>query len=269
MTTFAEAILDLARVLGDVIEGAATGGSTTSLTDTNKITKRSGVLSPGTLWLLDCAQASLEGLVLTITGHDKNTVSFTTLPQTVTANDTYALLDGMKFMRSHLEAAVNLAVAALDEFTQYYTDAAFVTVANQQDYTLPTGIQNIVGVEIARSKTTPYKFREHRGWRELADGTLRFRRRIPPLDDFLIRLAYNSKHARLEAVTDEINAGVNPTRLTYEAAVWAWTKYIERVDELAADDQAPMYLNAATAEMNRQAAHRITRESRPVMTAGW
>lgn len=269
MTTFAQATLALARVVGDVIDGVADSGSTTTIVDAENITARSGSLINGTVWLLDCTQATIEGLLRVINKHDRNTITFEALAATITAADTFAILSGENFKKRHLEAAINLALTDLPEYTQYYEDASFITVANQEDYTIPAGKANLVSVEIAHATSTPFYYREHHGWKETADGKLRFVHHTPSVAGYRIRLGYNGPHAALAAVTDTLAPGINLARLSYEAAVWAWRKYIERVDELPADDQAPMYLNNAIALTAAQDTHKLKRESMAVITAGY
>jgi len=71
-------------------------------------------------------------------------------------------------------------------------------VANQEEYTLPTGVDNLVSVEIAAAAAEPYGWVESLHWRETAGGKLRFISGWQPgLAGYKMRLSYNDKHPRL------------------------------------------------------------------------
>lgn len=266
MTTFAETTLALAEVLGEVLKGTADSDSdATKLVDAD-LHARSGSLAHGTLWMLS---GNLSGLVIEITKHAQNTLHFATQGSAVAENDKYAVFTGEKFRLRHLEAAVNLALAELPRYTQDYEDASFVTVANQEEYTLPAGVVDVVRVEIAKRTTSPYHYSMHRCWNETHAGKIRFYAYVPAISGRRIRLGYNSLHPEMDSPSDTLDPGVNLSRLKHEAAAWAWRKYLGRLDKLDADEMVPQSINAARAKAAQQESHMLKRETKLPSLAGW
>ena len=117
--------------------------------------------------------------------------------------------------------------------TVIYTDASFVTVANQEDYTLPSGIYNIREVEIAMQTNPPYYYQKHYHWIEI-DGVIRFKTGYAPTTTGdLIRLTYIVPPAELDDDADTISDYVHPDRLKWTAAVDALLRNIPATGEHA------------------------------------
>jgi len=140
MTTLADMMLEVARHTTAIIgEGTATGGSTTTLIDTNDLTEINGYWTGGTLFLKSCTQTDLNGTVTPITKFGTNTVTVGTLSKTITAGDTYAVVD-KEFNRLELKNAV-LSVLRSRKVQQY--DESLTVVSGQTEYTLPAGVKEI------------------------------------------------------------------------------------------------------------------------------
>lgn len=267
MTTLAEATRALAGVLGDVRTGKADSGTTSTLVDAAQ-TARAGILSPGTLWLIDCTQPDIEGLSVAITKHDRNTLHFATLSKTITAADEYAAFEGSKFEKHNLVKAINSALGDLPQHTTYNT--ATPTVAGQEEYSLPTGVSNVVSVEIALDTNTPVKkYSRHRHWNETDAGKLRFLAYVPALTGYTIRIGYNSAHAERFADADVLNPGVKLERLKYEAAAHALTDYLIRLDKQPSDDLITQAIQNALDRANAQESHNVLRESKQPTLGAW
>lgn len=191
MTTLNEATLALARVLGDVFSGVAdTGGSTTTLID-ERLTDKAGSLQNGTLWFLS---GDLDGVCARVEKHSAGKLTFPA--QGIVPDGLRYAVAKPQFPKHLLEQAMGLALGELPEHT--LEDITLVTVANQEEYTLPTGVANLVSVEIATAAADPYSWVESLHWRETAGGKLRFISGWQPgLAGNKMRLSYNDKHPRL------------------------------------------------------------------------
>lgn len=224
MATLASATLDLARILGAVVEGAATGGSTTTLIDTNfpRIAPPDDTYNRGTIWLIACTQTALNGTTAIITDWAQSTytVTFAALSKTITAGDTYALID-RDFPRDVLRRSVNMALQSLGGLTDEYDNASLVTVANQMAYTLPAGVYNIKRVDVATSSSSPYDYVTNYHWSEV-DGKIVFDvGHEYGTAGYQIRLFYQVQPTEATADTTSISNYYHPDLLKWTAAVHA------------------------------------------------
>lgn len=266
MATLFDATLALAEVMGDVWYGVADSGTTGKLVDA-AMQDRAGLLAPGTLFIINATENDLDKSLVEILRHDQNTLYFATLSKTITAGDTFAAFEGHMVGKRHLIKAINQALQDLKQFTQ--DDASTVTVANQEEYTLPAGVTNVVSVEIAKSLTAPYSYSEHRCWKETAAGKLRFYAHTPAIAGYKIRISYNTPHPELSAASDTLKPGINLERLKYEAASYAWRDYILRLGKKPADELYTEAIQEAIDRANAIESHNILRVSRKPSLAGW
>lgn len=225
MATLASATLDLARVLGNVIEGAATAGAVTYLRDSNlpRTAPPDDAFNRGTIWFKSCTQTALNGLTAIVTDWDQSDVQFTFATQaaTITAGDTYAFID-RDWPRDVLRRSVNDAMTTLGGLPDEYTLATFVTVANQMTYTLPAGVYNVKKVEVASSTSSPYYYIPNYHWEEI-DGNIRFLEGHEyPLAGYLIRLTYVVNPTEVTTDTGSISSYYHPDVLKWTAAVNAY-----------------------------------------------
>lgn len=222
MTTLNEATLALARVLGDVFSGVAdTGGSTTTLED-ESLKAKVGSLQDGTLWFLS---GDLDGVCTRVEKHSAGKLTFPA--QGIKPDGLRYAVTKPQFPKHLLEQAMGLALGELPEHT--LEDLTLVTVANQEEYTLPTGVFNLVAVEIASSATAPYQYVESLHWRETAGGKLRFISGWQPvIAGFKMRISYNDDHPRLPH--DDLDAAKqlrdeDDGDLTADEHAEAWVDY--------------------------------------------
>jgi len=144
MPTVADMEMEVARFVGSrsglvYTEGAATAGSTTSLTDTNNLTEPGGMWSGGTLFLKTCTQTALSGTVVNVLTFLENKLTFGTLSKTITSGDTYGLVS-KDF--SHLELK-NAVLGVLRSKNAMMLNEATAVVSGQTSYTLPAGVKGI------------------------------------------------------------------------------------------------------------------------------
>lgn len=218
MTTLASATLDLARLITNVIESTATGGSATTLLDTS-ITEEDDHFNGGTIWVLSGNNA---GKSRTITDWAKTTGTYTfaTMTSSNAAGNLYAACVS-DYPRSALIQSINKALRSIGGIPTLYTHSTFVTVAGQEAYTLPEGVTKVVKVEIAMMTTAPYHYVPHYGWRQIGTQLLFDTERAWGESDYLIRLTHIAEPAWLDEDTDEISDYVHIDRLTWKAAVHA------------------------------------------------
>ena len=225
MATLYSATLDLARILGNVMESVTSAaGTTTTLIDTTmpRVQPPNDAFNYGTLWFISGA---LAGYTAVVTDWVLATSTFTFVnPMTVAAapgsGSRYAFCD-RDWPRDVLRQAVNMALQTIGGVPDIYTLATFVTVANQEDYTLPATVYNVKKVEIATSTTSPYYYAPHYHWREI-DGVIKFDTNTAPTSaGYLIRLTYEVQPAELDDDADTISDYVHPDRLKWTAAVHA------------------------------------------------
>lgn len=222
MATLFSATLDLAKILGNVIESVTSGaGTTTTLVDTNfpRTAPPDDAYNYGTLWFIT---GDLAGKTAVVTDWTQSSKTFTFATQTAApgASKRYAFLD-KDYPRDVLRQAVNMALQTIGGVPDIYTLSTFVTVANQEDYTLPAGVYNVKKVEIATSTTTPYYYAPHYHWREI-DGVIKFDTNTAPTSaGYLIRLTYVVQPSELDDDADTISDYIHPDLLKWTAAVHA------------------------------------------------
>lgn len=139
MTTLAEVGLQIARMLGEVMDGASTGGSSSGLIDTVNLTQTAGYWDGGTLWILSGTHSGKMVPVLSFSG---NKLTIDDLGSTI-SGATYAVARG-HFPLRILKMGVNSALAE----TQRVDLDTSVSVSDEDSVTLPAGIGEVVGVEI-------------------------------------------------------------------------------------------------------------------------
>jgi hypothetical protein len=133
----------VARELGVLQEGTATGGSTTTLIDTVYLTQDDDFWNGGTVWVTydaGAAAAAPEGEWARITDHvsTTKTITCTAVTAAIAAADLYAVADS-EYKRGDIVSQINRSLADMGEII--YTDTTTITTADDQtEYTLPTGL---------------------------------------------------------------------------------------------------------------------------------
>lgn len=194
MTALFDATLALAGELGGLYDGQAGEDCSTTVLADGDLRAKASSLQYGTLWL---KTGNLAGISLPISLHSAGKLTFPQQGKAPTLGDLYSVLPP-RFPLHLLKRSVNQALQDILKFTQDYNDASFVTVAEQQEYTLPTGISGLVMVEVARWAADPWFWEESLHWRETAGGKLKFISGWQPvLAGCRIQLSYNTKHPKL------------------------------------------------------------------------
>jgi hypothetical protein len=214
MTTLFDATFRLAGFLMILWESEATAQDHHTLTDT--LMDASEDVIGGTLWMLS---GHLAATAIKVTGRTSATVlTIPTQTADIDVGDHYAL-SNKDFPRGTLRRAVNEALRELAP--NIAEDETLVTVAGDETYTLPTGVQNVLEVWQATETSTPYHYQQLFHWDEL-NGELQFPERYAPaLAGYKLKILYRAAHEDLDADSDELPADVGADLVHWQAAVWA------------------------------------------------
>ena len=179
----------------DIRQSTATGGTTTTLVDTVGLIQPNDHWLGGTLWILSGGYA---GTVKKITDSalSGNSITFSALTSAISAGIDYVVL-GPDVTYANLVMAIN---QALREITVEHVDKTLVGVNGTYEYTLPTDVTRVVGVDLYRSDTL-YKSTH---WSETEEGKIKFDRGYSPCDDDAIWLHYLETHGDLETDAEEV-----------------------------------------------------------------
>lgn len=256
--TLGNATFDLAsEVAPGIIESEATSdgaaGKTTLVDNSLPITApEDDHYNKGTIWFLDCSLTSLNGTskvvtdFATVTG--TSTYTFAAANAQTKSGDKYAVANSI-YPRYVLRRAINLAVADIGNVDQQST--SLTTVANQSSYTLPTGVYNVVKVEIAQDTSDPYDYMQVYHYQEI-NGQLQFLPgHQPMLTGYIIRLTYNAPLAELNDDSDTLPNLLNRSwlRWTSKAHALRWRLREVKEDEV----NLKQMLNEGIAEAEKRA----------------
>jgi len=215
-----DVMLSVAKTLGGVVQSTATAGSTLYLTDST-LGANAEQYNGGTLFI---TSGSNSGAIRTVSTFIENKFTWTDAFTTpISAGVTYAAVNET-FPRFVLSQGINEVLQ-----NTYITliDETLVTVAEQEDYTLPTGVNDVRRVEIATNDTAPYTYKPSHYWEEM-NGTLRFYTNAPGDDAKKIRLFYAGCHGAL-AETGTVNAAIDRDWLIWAAVAWIYRNLIQNI----------------------------------------
>lgn len=242
----------VAREIGILKEGVATGGSTTTIIDTNERSEENDYWNGGTAWILKDAGgagAAPEKEFALITDHVSATGTLTvaTFSAAVGAGDRYAVANDW-VPKNIIISQINSAL--LDMGPVPTTDITSITTAdNQTEYTLPAAAGRDlrqVFIQTVDDDSDDNRWAEIRGWKvkQAVPGTadtLILDRQYPTGYDLM--LVYMATHGALSAATDALNEHVPVERVVIPAALqclyhlaqrtgWnKWDKYIARFEQ--------------------------------------
>lgn len=216
-----------------VKEGTATGGSVSTLVDTNDRKEADHYWRGGTIWVLrDSAGAGAApekeyGIVSAFA----NSTSTLTLRSAVTAaiasGDTYAVCR-KRFPLPTLIQKINQAL--IDMGPMPITNITTITTAtDQSEYSLPIAANldlREVWMQTNLNDTNDYMWQRRYDWYKYASATgtadiLTFQAPIPV--GYLCKLVYMDHHPRLNVYSDKLSEHVSPERVIYKAAAMVLT----------------------------------------------
>jgi hypothetical protein len=252
---------ELARLLGVVSEGVATGGSTTTIVDTVERTEASDFWNGGTAWITyDAAGAGAapQGEYSFISDFDATTDTLTlrsTLTATVASSDRYAVA-GLRYPLQLLTQKVNEVLRTIPIVKD---DITTITIAAlQTEYSLPADLWELKEVWIQTNvddtnDTQPVKLYDYH-IQKSATGTankLVLNRQFTAGD--ILKLVYLTDHQTLRAATDKLDDSIHINRVLYDAAVRCLLWYKSKVgdSDTSVNDLLNLY-QAMAQEMNNR-----------------
>jgi hypothetical protein len=211
MTTLFDVALPVAEIVHLPHRGAATVvGTATTLIDTVRATQN-GYFNGGTIFIISGASA---GKFSRISGYNQGIFTFDTVTTLNGVGDRYAAVLA-EISLYDIISAINLAL--LDVGNLVKEDIQLTVVADQEEYTLPTGVSNLCRVETTQSTTTPYEYKESKHWDEIG-GTLRFDTGYRPgAAGTKLRLTYLVPHVTVNVAADVIDSQISKASLVHFA----------------------------------------------------
>jgi hypothetical protein len=253
----------LARLLGTVSEGVATGGSTTTIADTVERTEDNDYWIGGTAWILyDAAGAGAapQGEYSYISDFATTGGIITlrsTLTAAVAASDRYAVASP-RYPLQILTQKINESFGVMIK-----TDiTSLTTVSGQTEYSLPTDLLELRQVYIARDTNTV----DHR-WERIYDWDVE-KTAVSTADKlilmreftagYLIKLVYTTYQATLRFATDVLDEWIHEDYVLYNAAVGCllWRKAKVGDSDLSVNDLLNYY-QALASQKNLENQRRL------------
>jgi hypothetical protein len=246
-TTLSNLTYQVASALGILTEGTATGGSTTTIVDTNTLNKDNNYWQGGTAWVLyDAAgaHASPEGKysVITASVSSTYTVAFSSVTDAVGAGDRYAV-SKKRYPLGTLIEKINEALRGIGIIEMTDT-TSLDTSSDTLEYSLPVGANydlRQVWVQGDDNNSSADSWSLLEGWysEKSATGSGNILTLPLTLDaGYDIKLVYTGPHPELHAYTDKMDDSIYPQLLVYKAAIncllWRKQKVGDDDGEIAA-----------------------------------
>jgi hypothetical protein len=237
MTTLFDLVLRTARQLDVVVEGTATGGSTTTIVDTVARTEADDYWNGGTALIIYDAggeNAAPQGEYRIISDFANSTKTVTVSPAFSAApatGDRYGLIK-KRYRLNKFEQAINEAVSEIGPIL--IVDKTTLTTAdNQTEYSLPLADMDLrrVLIQTQNDDADDNQWAEVFNWEveAAATGTADILR-LPALypAGYKLLLEYVARHPALLAAADKLSESIHPDRVVYNAAAKLLTDYADR-----------------------------------------
>lgn len=260
---------ELARSLGVVNEGVATGGSATTIADTVERLEDDDFWNNGSAWILyDAAGAGAapqgEFSFVSDFATTGGIVSLrTTLTAAVAAGDRYAIARE-RYPLNLLNQKINEALTGV---VIEKTDITTITIADSQtEYSLPSDVIEMKEVWISSNDDT-----DDNRWEQVFDWTVQksatgtankiiFGHQYST--SAVVKLIYLAYHATLRAATDKLDDTIHINRVIYTAAVGCllWRKAKVGESDPSLNELLNYYQNLAN-QMNAEHAVELPKKS--------
>lgn len=244
MTTVYDISLKMMRHVTDLLNGTATGGSTTTLIDTMNVIQDNAYFERGTLWIHSGTHA---GKVWQVTDHAGNTLTFATVTGAIAAGVRFSVARGV-FPWEQIKGAIQQALDG-----QWVTghDDSLTGDGVTAEFVLPSGVADIYAV---KTEDANGEFNVENHWEERL-GSLVFEKEFEPEDGEIIHIYYKGSHAEITDYSTEIHAEINERWLVLEAAknllMWAAGMYKNKPD-LMIEERVNMILNTQKGKAARR-----------------
>lgn len=220
--------LKVAKELEVVYSGLATGGSTTTVIDTNNLAAfANDHWNLGTVWIerdAGGAGAAPQGEYARVSdfAQGTSTVTMAAVSVAVAAGDLYGIAN-KEYKLDTIIAQINRALREIMVPTE---DIVSITTATDQtEYNLPAAVldQDIeVYIQGKTGDTNDYRWQPYHDWyiRQAAAGTAKLLTfKTQPPYPYLLRIVYYLPHADLYASTDRLHEMVDVNRIVLQAAL--------------------------------------------------
>ena len=260
MATIHSLSLRLAKKITPVFESTVTLVVTATDKKQFSDTKMTGMgdFSGGIVWALSGSNSGKSKRVKT---SPANKLTFEDFSASWVAADRYAVCDN--------NMRIDLTVSAINEalrqvLPRLAENTALVIDPDKDDYTLPSGVSDIIKVEESLSTTAPWNYTETNDYRE-AGGEIRFYHDTRPQNtSHKIRITYRTPFVEVTDETSDLELS-----LLEEEAVY-WRSLIELISSLR--ELRPNKPNLADifTEAQTEWQRRVTRPpQRGTITADW
>jgi len=208
MTTLAEMTLKVAREITEVLNGTATAGAGTSITDTDNLTQQNAYWDKGSVWILS---GDHSGKTAIVTGFSANKVTFADFGSTV-GTCRYAV-GRATFPYRQIVQAIN---AALDEIRVLGEDASLTGDGETLEFTLPAGVTDVESVEFTQYGSSPAVKTPSHHWK-IRGGKIKWDYGYAPCDGDTIHLWHRTYHDELTTYSDTLDERVQVEWLKWKA----------------------------------------------------
>ena len=268
-STLSDLTYYVARQLGMLREGIATGGSTTTLIDTNDRSEDDDYWNGGSAWIIrdaGGASATPEGEYSIISDfvNSTSTVTFRDAMTVAPASgDRYAIATDWCELHTII-AKINQAV--MDVGTIPYTDTTSITIAaDQTEYTLPAAASlNLLQVwRQTEDDSNDNRWREVLNWTEEVAAVGSASKLILPYQcdtSYDIKLVYSAPHPDLQVYSDALADTIPLERVVYPAIRDCFIYLKQKFNRTTWDDDIQRW--DAMAE-NAKATRKIMQPRRP------
>lgn len=229
MTTLLDISLKVAKEVMDVIEGTATGGSTTTLVDSALGALPDDHFNNGRLWIKSGTHAD-KIFQVTDFATSTGTVTFAAVVGAIAAGVRYAIARN-SYPWDQIVSAIQ---RALDSTWVTGIDSTLEGDGETLEFTLPTGVYDVKRVEFEDTAQANTGRRNSTHWRETSTGKLRFDYGYAPIDGYTIHVYYRDQHAELTDYSVVISNEINVEWLKWAAAQellwWGVSMYGQQVE---------------------------------------
>lgn len=234
--TLADLTYQLAIELGIVEEGVATGGSVSTIIDTNDRDEEEHYWVGGTAWILKDAAgagAAPEGEYSAVSGYSQSAQTVTlrdNATAAVASGDVYALAK-KRFPLSILIQSVNRALRDLG--TIPVTDTSLTTATQKTEYTLPIA----ANLDLRQVWLQTYNDSDDNQWIELYNWEIERSATgsadklifdTQPDFPYTLKLIYMDNHPKMHDYDDKLSETVHWERIIYRAAAQAHNWYRQK-----------------------------------------
>jgi len=165
--------------------------------------------------------------------------------------------------RIEMVDAINVALQEIGKVTKI--DATLTVTNDATTYSLPSGVRNVVRVEVARGTSSDTTYDKVGNWREV-EGTIYLAKELPYTTGNTIRIYYNDTHDSVSDDTDTISDDVPIALICAIAAYrYEYTKFYNQAN-MGLKDQT--ILETLRAEMMlAKSAYRVKKMARDPIAA--